>query len=218
MCYTKDVSRNSFLINIVTCIVLYKTKNKTNMILALFFGFVGLMQLFDWIFWSNQDLLNSKEARINFATTKIAMIINHLQPIVLAGLIYFFNGSLKSSSKFIVGLYTIFSIIYTINVYHQIDYTMAKTINVYDNKRAQTLYWQWNDKIGSSFVYGIYLLCVSILTYENLSFPINIIFALINIITFGVSGYYFKGNTIGRFWCAISSYLPLLILLLDVHG
>ena len=65
-------------------------KNKTNKILAIFFAFIGLMQLFDWIFWENQNISNQNEKLINFIFTKIAMFVNHLQPIVLAIVIYIY--------------------------------------------------------------------------------------------------------------------------------
>jgi hypothetical protein len=220
MCYTKQVSRDSFIINVITSFFLYqynntKTQNKNNIhkILALFFGFVGLMQLFDWIFWSNQDISNDNEACINKITTKVAMFFNHLQPLILAGLIYFYQGSLKKFSKLILLVYSISMSIYTINVYPQLDYTLAKTINIYDMTKKETLAWEWNTKMYSEVVYSIYLVCLSTLSLENFTFPINIVFAFINIITFGVTGFYFKGHSIGRFWCVLSSYLPLLILI-----
>ena len=69
------------------------TKSKTNKILAFFFGFVGFMQVFDWIFWKNQDMSDPKQEKTNYLFTKIAMIFNHLQPIVLGLLIFIFIHS-----------------------------------------------------------------------------------------------------------------------------
>jgi hypothetical protein len=80
MCYSKEVSQRSFILNLITSYILYTyTDNAENKIIAIFFAFVGSMQLYDWIFWETQDIKNTSQANINFITTKLAMITNHLQ-------------------------------------------------------------------------------------------------------------------------------------------
>ena len=105
MCYSLEVSRNSFLINVISCFMLFNfSKNNNAKILSLFFLFIGFMQLFDWIFWNNQDTFNEKKMIVNKIFTKIAMIFNHLQPIVLALLLMYYKKSLKNMSVFFVML------------------------------------------------------------------------------------------------------------------
>ena len=84
MCYSKEASLNIFILNILTSYALYTYNSPSNVhkVLALFFGFVGFMQLFDWILWSNQDISDPHQASTNYKTTKIAMFFNHLQPTV----------------------------------------------------------------------------------------------------------------------------------------
>lgn len=217
MCYSKEVSRDSYIINIITCYILYyyHSNNSTYKIFALFFAFVGLMQLFDWIFWEHQDMSSDNDKKINFIFTKIAMFANHLQPIVLAYLIYHYYGKLKDVSLVILILYIIFIIPYTINAYNQIDYTLQQKINVIDLKEPKpSLYWQWNSKYNSFIVYALFLIALSIFSLENFSYPMNIIFAFINVFTFFLSDYYYKGHSTGRFWCKNASLVPLLILIL----
>ena len=221
MCYSKEKSQVSFLTNLITSYILYNysSNNTSHKILALFFVFVGLMQLFDWIFWENQDISNSKQANINFAFTKIAMFANHLQPIVLAYLIYYFNGKIGNMSQIIMGIYIIAITIYTINAYNTITYTLEKKIPMRKflskDEIKPTLYWQWNSLHNSLPVYLIFLTTIGILAYENFKFPINIIFAFINVFTFLLSGYYYKGQSLGRWWCNYASFIPLFILLIS---
>ena len=222
MCYSKDQSQVSFLTNLITSCILYNyhdTNNTAHKILAVFFGFVGLMQLFDWIFWENQDISNSKQASINFAFTKIAMFANHLQPIVLAYLIYYFNGNLGNISQIMIGIYSVAAIIYTVYAYNNITYTLEQKIPVRnilsDDKIKPTLYWQWNTLNNNLPVYLIFLATLGVLAYENFKFPINIVFAFINVFTYLLSGYYYKGQSLGRWWCNMASYTPLFILLIS---
>lgn len=214
MCYSKEVSQRSFIINVITCYILYNYKfnNNTHKILALFFAFVGLMQLFDWIFWEHQsDSKNDK--RINFIFTKIAMIANHLQPIVLALILYIYNGKLPILSIYTVILYIIVVVPYTINL--NIDYTLVKNIKTKKNKTKTSLYWQWNSAHNSYLVYAIFLITLSVLSFENFNYPMNIILVFINLSSFFLSNFYYKSEYVGRFWCETASLIPLLLLILN---
>jgi hypothetical protein len=212
MCYTKEVSRNTFIINVVTCLLLFKQKDPQYKILALFFLFVGLMQLFDWIFWETQDLENEKSKTVNYTFTKIAMVVNHLQPLVLAALIYIYKGSISKKSLIPLAIYIISITIYTIKTYPKIDYTLEK-----ENPHTQrkTLLWQWNEQEHSVFVYTMFLLALCSLLFFNFEYPLNIISVIISITSFLAAGYYVKGYTIGRWWCNFACFIPLILLMFN---
>ena len=203
MCYSKEVSRNSFIINVISCYILYNyhSNNKTHRIFALFFGFVGLMQLFDWIFWENQ-IMN----KTNYITTKIAMISNHIQPIILGALMYYFNGNLSNNSWIILLVFSIVIMYYTIDIYNQIDYTLVT------ERSKPSLDWEWNSKKNAGFVYSVFLSTFIILSLENLVYPMNLLLGFISVVSFSLASYYYKGVNIGRFWCNGASYIPLIVL------
>jgi hypothetical protein len=217
MCYSKKVSKNSFIINVITCCILYNSKIRDNKILAIFFGFVGLMQLFDWIFWETQPFIKGLPKtgsvdialQINFILTKIAMIVNHLQPIVFALAIYYFNGNIGEYSKVLLLVYSIVALMYSISVYNEIDYTKEK---LEPNSGKSTLYWQWNSKNNNSLVYLLFVCILGLLAYENLSYPVNVIIVVLNFFTFFVA--YNKNTNVGRYWCAWSSIIPLFLLII----
>jgi len=221
MCYSEEQSKVSLIINIITCYVLYTHKNSTptHKILALFFAFVGIMQLFDIIFWRNQNIQHPYEAYINYTTTKIAMFFNHFQPIILAYLIYTFKNTLGHTSKNILPIYSIIILFYTIYTYNNIKYTLIEQIdtrNTITTERVPTLKWEWNIQQNSLFVYLVFLLTLVILFYENFTYPFNIILALINITTFILSAYYYKGKSLGRFWCKFAAWIPLLFIFIRI--
>lgn len=227
MCYSEEQSRKSFVINLITCYALYNYKNSpTYKILALFFGFVGLMQLFDIIFWTNQNIKDEKQAKLNYITTKIAMFVNHLQPIVLALLIYVFTGKLGQMSTIIVTIYSIVIIFYTISAYKNIKYTLVEKVSIRDtndllfpypddDEIRPSLKWDWNIQENAIVVYLIFLSTLMLLSYENFKYPFNIVLTFINIFTFVLSAYYYKGKSLGRFWCKFAAWVPLLFILLD---
>lgn len=217
MCYSKEVSQRSFIINVITCYILYnyKSNNYTHKILALFFAFVGLMQLFDWIFWEHQNISNENEKNINFVFTKIAMIANHLQPIILAIILYMYYGKLDNLSICIVFLYILVVVPYTISSYLNIDYTLVKTVKTKNNKTKTSLYWQWNSAHNSYLVYATFLITLSVLSFENFNYPMNIILVFINLSSFFLANFYYKSEYVGRFWCETASIIPLIFLILN---
>lgn len=227
MCYSEEQSRKSFVINLITCYALYNYKNtSTYKILALFFGFVGIMQLFDIIFWNTQNIKDQNIAKLNYITTKIAMFANHLQPIVLAYLIYLFTGKLGQASSIMVLIYTLVILFYTINTYHKISHTLIEKVSIRDtndllfpypedDEIRPSLKWEWNLQENAIIVYLIFLTTLMILSYENFNYPFNIVLTFINIFTFVLSAYYYKGQSVGRFWCKFAAWVPLLFILMD---
>lgn len=217
MCYSLQTSKNSLLINIICCFILYHGINnhleftKPHKILAFFFLFVGLMQLFDWIFWSHQNLSNKNDKSINYTFTKIAMIANHLQPIILALLILHFNKQLGYYSQIITIIYTIVVTFYSLKLYNKINYTLVKQEKE-NNEVHDSLYWEWNRQDNATVVYLLFLLCISILFYENFNTPLNMVLVFIGLYTYIYS--FNKHNSVGRFWCNYASYIPLLLLIL----
>lgn len=214
MCYSLKASFNSFIINIVSCYVLlyvakYKNKETTLLFhnLSLFFMFVGLMQLYDLIFWISLRYNRGKNT-INYLTTKIAMLSNHLQPIILAYLISRVYP-LGNVTKYILTLYICICIWYSYTSFINIDYTRVT------NNSFPALDWKWNNLENAEIFYAFFLVTFSFATL-NLRYPFNILMLIINIFTFTFSFYNFKRKTVGHMWCKIAAYVPFFLLLLEV--
>lgn len=201
MCYSAEASTYAFVFSSVSSLLLMQVEPA----LGAFFLFVGLMQLFDLVFWLNQDQSGS---RINWVTTKVAMIANHLQPVVLAWmLMYFRDTQLSVETQTLLLTYVICIIIYTALAWRHTSYTKVT------EKSYPSLYWEWNDMPGSSLVYALFLMSLVALIWEGFAYPVNIIMSALSVISFFLSAYYYKGRTaVGRFWCYFASYAPLLVL------
>lgn len=199
MCYSPLVSMVSFTVSLLGSLLLYATYDK---VLALFFIWVSLMQLYDWVFWHNQA-----KTRTNYWTTKIAMITNNLQPIILALLIvYLGRHELTYLNKILVCLYSIVALIYIIYSWNRIDYTLPSPIC------NGGLYWQWNTLPWYWLVYSFFLITmISLFVYEFKS-PLNIILVFLCVITYLYSSlFYWKNNMTGRIWCWIAGFIPMIV-------
>lgn len=214
MCYSEEQSKTTFILNIITCLVLYHypSKTNTNKILALFFAFVGFMQLFDWILWRHQDTSNPKSAKINEITTKIALFFNHLQPIILGFLIYYYTGTITQLSKKLLIGYTVVILIYTLSILDEIKYTQKEIL---ETNKKETLFWEWNSKKYFVLVYIIFLITLSVVLYENFNYPINVILTFLTNISFFLSLSYFKTQSVGRYWCKIAAFVPVVFLFIN---
>lgn len=214
MCYDLQASIRSTLTGIITCYILYNYNlsqspnvHRTFQTLALFFAFVTLMQVYDWIFWESLKY-NNGENTTNYIFTKIAMISNHLQPIVLASLVNQVYP-LNETSKLVLLVYSIFSILYSVNAYQRLQYTTVT------ERSTPVLDWQWNSFEYTKPLYTLFVLSF-ILTSLNLPYPLNYLMVLINIATYSFSYYSYKNTAIGKGWCFISCYVPLFLLLVQM--
>jgi len=198
MCYTFRASITNGLISLVTSILVYtSTKNEIVKSLALFFLFVSLMQWYDAIFWA------TGESRINYLFTKIAMITNHLQPLVLFYLISQ-NVEMTMITQSISVIYSIYALIYSIYAFKTVDYTVVTDLS------SPTLDWKWNNLPGAQIMYFLFLM---VFTLVSLNIPgiLGLVMLMINFGTFFFSYYTFKRENIGQMWCIISAYAPLVL-------
>lgn len=183
--------------------------NTSDKILGQLFLFVVLMQLFDAIFWFTEENVKRSDPKAvwwNRLFTKIACIFNHLQPLVLAGLIrYGLQKELPFLSLFIVFAYSLVSVLYTLQVWPSLSTTVEQP------PAKPGLYWKWNDGKDRLLMYTTFTACISILMLENLQFPANYFGLFMTLGTLGFSLERYGGKSdAGRFWCHQAAYIPLL--------
>lgn len=199
MCYTFKASIANGVISLVTSMLVYaNTTNKVVKSLALFFLFVSLMQWYDAIFWMTD------KTNVNYFFTKIAMITNHLQPIILYLLI---SQNVKMNNMTQVSLiaYMIYALVYSIYAFYTIDYTVVTELS------SPALDWKWNNLPGAEMMYFL-LLMVFTLVSLNIPGILGIVMLVLNFGSFFFSYYTFKRENIGQMWCILASYAPLILI------
>ena len=204
MCYTAGASIAAFLVNACTSLVLMRY----DAALGLFFLFVGLMQLYDFVFWTHQGVAEP-DASVNFWVTKLAMLTNHLQPFVLALLIaYVKRRRLGPVALGLLGLYALFIVPYSVRAWRTVSYTRV------DAQSYPSLHWGWNSMPGCFVPYALHLAAMVALFWVGFDWPINAMLAAVCLVSFVLSYHYYKGRTAaGRFWCYFACYIPLLVVL-----
>ena len=191
MNYFAEFSLFSFSIHLLASIIIWYYKMKD---IALFIMFIGVMSLFNFIFWKHQNVADDNVARINYIFTKVAMIWQHAQPVVLALLIMLY-ANLKPVSQIMLSLYIPSAILYSIMAYNTSTYTIA-----YDNKKAIVQDWNTLHILCICF-YSLLLATLLLLSYENFPFPINIILCFICILSVFRFGSYWQDTMCGCSWC-----------------
>lgn len=203
MCFNSNASAVSFITGMTCSVVLLYY----NVPLAIFYMFVSLMQLYDFIFWNNLE-----KNTINHTTTKIAMISNNIQPIVLAIATYVFKKKLGPISLALTVLYTLIVIPYTAYNWNNVQYTLVS------KKSYPSLYWEWLQQRHGAIVYSIYLITTSCIFLENFAFPVNILVTILFYMTYVISYLtYYKTSSIGRMWCYFAGFVPLFVMMFYIR-
>jgi hypothetical protein len=199
MCYSKVASVRAAVIGFGSSFLLYNTS--TNVVykrLALFFAFVTLMQVYDAIYWENG------ENNMNLIFTKIGMITNHLQPVILAFLLSDIV-TFSTISRIILLMYIAFALVYSVEAFKRIQYTKVT------KESFPSLFWEWNSLPNAYAMYALFVITISVIAMQ-LQPPISYIMAIVNILTFAISKFQYKNTEVGRMWCKTASYVPLLLL------
>lgn len=197
MCYSAKDSALAYGINLVSCAALfYFARDSQFKVLALFFLFVGQMQLFDYYFWQNQ-----KCDKANNIMTKFAIGFNHYQPSVLFFLQQAFGFSQSILALIVLGAYSLYSMIYNLKAFKKVNCTLPKN---------GSLEWAWTDLDGNYIFYPLFVLYLVVASFNFTSRPVQLAAALVSIISFLVANKRTILNIhMGRAWCYFAALMPL---------
>jgi hypothetical protein len=212
MCYTKFDTIIVYIINLISCILLlYSNKkvssNSDHKIIALFLLFVGQMQIFDYIFWTNPEC-NS----MNKIGTKLAIIFNHLQPIVFLYLQKMYGYPESFITQWMKRMYITIIVVYSIFALYQVECTGR-------SKKTNIVAWDWNYLPGYQFVYLLFVGFLIVLSTQFKTKFYRLISAIVILTTF-ITGYLkpILNESAGRAWCYYAAFTPLIIFILDMIG
>jgi len=215
MCFTPQASIIAFSLNLIGCFTLSLSPRDDLRQLGKFFFFVGLMQIWDFIFWHTQT---AKRASINKVTTRVAILSNHLQPIVLW---YLFRDRVGHKTRALLGVYCIVSLIYTIMSFKSVKRTMAYPCGSDAEGspcRRKSLHWSWNHLekyTGASLVmYGSFHALMHAVAISALPRSLALLMLFIQYGTFAMGGLV-KKEDIGRFWCFFAALIPIFLAVGD---
>jgi len=197
MCFNQQVSIATYLIGMIGS---WKLLNRGFIITAVFFAWVIQMQLIEFILWRNQTCLET-----NKRVTRLGILFNHLQPIVLwICILYFSNMKLPLLLNVFMIAFVIFTIHYTYGAY-----VRAKCTTV-SKESSPHLHWRWNESRNNKEYYASFLLALVLLfTY---GVPDGQEVAIITIVSYAISYYVYQDNhSVGAMWCFAAAFAPWII-------
>lgn len=201
MCYSEEISLFTFTIGISFSILLIFTKDKFNKLLGYFLGFVSIMQFIEYLLWRHPICDN-----YNKTISIVGMILNHLQPIILAlvtGLIY----SQQLKVLFLISLVYLAVII---------PYSLQFTENLQCTTRQcgatdPHLVWNWNTLNYSKIVYIIFLASFVGIGLFGMPSDMGVMFSTIAVLTYGISSLVYDRKVMGSLWCFWAAFFPAII-------
>lgn len=210
MCYDARTSIESLSVGIVGAASLFllhahsqSVSSQEYKTLAVFLGFVTLMQFFDYVFWTNPI-----GTPANYYATKAAILVNHLQPLVLAGAAFYFTQhELGPWSRATLVMYLALAL----------PYTWQALANVHGTTRSVSgpgLFWEWNYQQYGWLIYALFLSVLVAVPMESFQAPsIKAMTVFSTLFTFLFSMYKYSAEaSVGRFWCYFASFIPLTAL------
>lgn len=212
MCYSAKDSLIAYIIGFTSNIYLfYNSKNNDEKVISLTFLFVSHMQLFDYFFWKNKECNKN-----NKLSTKLAILFNHLQPVVLFLLLKYFKYDMNMYTSIIFYIYVIIGSIYTIKNWPKIDCNEEEInccslpLEKKDNKTI--IYWKWNNNKYNEIMYSVYGLSILFSGLNLIKFKYEFILSIIftNLISHKIPN---LNRTTGRTWCYLSALITFFFLI-----
>ena len=207
MCFNKEVSLFSFFTGIIFSILLYQLNNVSYKIIALFLGYVSLMQLIEFLLWSHQVCDN-----YNKIISICGMILNYAQPIILAILLLTFYKQSKENKKYIIGITIIYSIIITI---YSSQYFKPENLKCTLKECNPYLLWSWSNMSYSNIVSIIFIIVLGLLCYIGIpDKEIAYKFIILGSFFLISSAIIYPRNFIGVLWCFYTAFIPMILYFL----
>lgn len=202
MCFSERVSWLTFGLSMagIVAVLVAKKDNPEARVLVLALIGVGAMQAFEALLWRDPG---------NKVTAHAAMLVNHLQPVILWALSRRYltvkNPEAARIADVLVSVYAAAILLHSINRYRE----MRDMVTLQKNG----LHWSWNYGPHAQFAYVAYmaLACATVAAYFEAPAPI-IAVILGTYMTSRVM--YANRGMIGSMWCFYGAFLPWLVLLL----
>ena len=211
MCWSFRASLTAFLIGGGASLYLIKRdKYYLDKQIGYVMFFIILIQLFEAMMWADQ-----KCTGLNQISTKLAILFNILQPIVVYSVFNdFFMGKARTHIDLLFTVYVIGTIIYLFHILNGKSIFCTKA-----DKRG--LRWNWNTadagKDGKFKNPNIFKLSYWILFCILFIYPLfnlkksNSMFALLLLATLLISNYIYYGTrSIGSWWCLAVVPIPII--------
>jgi hypothetical protein len=200
MCYSAQDSLNAYFTASLLCgLLVFGVQSPAVRSAALFLWFVAQMQLLDWMFWQTPECGPTNEI-----ATALAIVLNHLQPVIFVAAQALFGIPIRSLSWIILAAYVVLSLPYTLKGLSTVRCTSPE---------GGLMKWKWNLLPGGEQLYFVFFvsLIASAFNYKSKTFAgmaatLSVLSILAAMKTPRLNA------SVGRVWCYYAAVSPLALL------
>jgi hypothetical protein len=203
MCHSTFASAISFLAGMSGSAALYTYDLTAE---AIFFAWVTLMQLFEFVIHVN-DSCNW----VNVTMTKFAIIVNHTEIIALwIGILIARKRILPHFVNVAMAIFSLTSVLYT-------SLVITEECTIVTEESYPYLYWTWNEKQFAPVFYIFFLGCMAMLSAYGLEFAL--FHTILTFLSYAISfAIYQTSHSVGSMWCFAAAFTPWITLVfVDVN-
>jgi hypothetical protein len=208
MCWDAKTSIITFIVGTILNIYVYTHFNTKNIkIVCIIWQWILLMQLAEFFIWRGLDTKNSAENRMG---TKMALVLNILQPVIVYIVcICFLGNKISLTNKIVASIVIICYISFMLLKFNEVpEYSQ---LNPSEKCSHINLKW-WQDIRLASLVYTFTLFAIIFLLFSPLKLAI-FVSAYILIALFISQKFYSCGQP--SIWCWLVVPLPLIVALFE---
>lgn len=206
MCYSANASLLALATGLFFSGWMVTWENTSYQVIGLFIAFVSLMQGIEYLLWKH-PICDDYHKSLSIT----GMILNHSQPIVLAGLLLLYNPS-TPNRNLIVSLALVYLVL-IIPYSAQLLTDEALQCTVMARCDDPHLVWNWNNLPYHTPMYLVYLalfLALPILGLQDKK--VGYIFAFLTVISYGTSTILYNRDVLGSLWCFYTALAPSLLV------
>jgi hypothetical protein len=200
MCFSKEASILSLLAGLCGSVLVYSLGEMFDKIIALFLGFVSLMQGVEFLLWSHQTCDSYHK---NIAI--LGSYLNMFQPIALAIIVALINNRIQYS-----GLLLIVTFAYSLYVWQYLAKYTSELQCTTPRKDNPHLVWNWLSLESNNtpwWIYVITLVSVALLGMPTITQAIS--YSVTVIISLLITSLVYERQGVGSVWCYFAALTPI---------
>lgn len=211
MCINEEVSMITFTVCMVSCFYLYNRNHTNDKWVAIMFGYLGTMQLLEYLMWKDQECNG-----LNQIATDIGFIHNILQPFISLLVAYHFTNG-----KIPVYVYVVFIIYLVTSLPKIIKEKNKNQCSKPCNGGEVGLSWNYTNTETPTYVWGVFCLALicPFLTMKTNGKTYALILLGAYVFAHFISIERCPNNKQappnGSWWCIMASLVPLIAIKLN---
>jgi hypothetical protein len=200
MCYSAPISLATFALGFGFSVLLTQSTDRFQMLMGYFLGFVSLMQFIEYLLWKHPICDD-----YNKTVSVFGMILNHLQPVMLALL----TGALYGKNLGILALLTIGYL--AVIIPYSLQFTSDLQCSTTQCEGNPHLVWQWNTLKFSDAVYAVFLATFAGVGLYGMPSGTGLVFSTVAVASYVLSGLVYDRKVMGSLWCFWTAFIPAVL-------